>query len=660
VALALLVVGALGLVGLRAARDLEPRPPSELPEDLAGTDGFASSSRCQACHPGEYASWWESYHRRMTEPARPESFASSFEAEELRWEGRTYRVLRKDGVPHVDMPAFGTTGGPGDRWVLPVVMLTGSHNLQAYWIRPPLPPPPEGAHAAWKRACARCHDKGEAPDLDDEGWSADEVRGSFRDAHRVRVRPLERAPAGDAGIVLELTEDGDEPVDVEVDSASDAELGLAFAIRGQFAGRLAQFPFVYSVENKRWLHEESSFLQPVPEAEPVEPWGDRWSYGCDGCHATAPTYDLNRASAEVESGAVDLGIACESCHGPGEAHADRHRSPLSRWSAGAADIVNPAKLSPDRASMVCGQCHANLEEKPGVTGRFLPGEDLEARARVVQVPEGEPPAWLKKLLDEDEAALTATYWGDGTIRVAGRDYNGLRRSACATKGEMSCLSCHRMHGAPPDDQLAEGMRGDAACTGCHADVDAAAHSHHPASSSGARCMNCHMPHTTYGLLKAIRSHRVDSPTVEMSTKHGRPNACNLCHLDKSLGWTAAKLHEWYEQPAVVVEAGPLLGGAASVAWLLEGDAIVRAITAWHMRWPPALEASGGPEPFAPYLRAAYDDRYTAVRYQIAKSLELDIDFEQRATLPLEVAPELAAALRAAVAERKDPDVSIDE
>ena len=26
---------------------------------------------------------------------------------------------------------------------------------------------------------------------------------------------------------------------------------------------------------------------------------------------------------------------------------------------------------------------------------------------------------------------------------------------------------------------------------------------------------------------------------------GRPNACNLCHLDKTLGWTAQYLEQWY-------------------------------------------------------------------------------------------------------------------
>jgi hypothetical protein len=32
-----------------------------------------------------------------------------------------------------------------------------------------------------------------------------------------------------------------------------------------------------------------------------------------------------------------------------------------------------------------------------------------------------------------------------------------------------------------------------------------AHTHHASNSSGNECYNCHMPHTTYGVLSAIRS-----------------------------------------------------------------------------------------------------------------------------------------------------------
>ena len=47
-----------------------------------------------------------------------------------------------------------------------------------------------------------------------------------------------------------------------------------------------------------------------------------------------------------------------------------------------------------------------------------------------------------------------------------------------------------------------------ACLNCHAEIadDIPGHTHHKPDSSGSDCNNCHMPHTVYGLLSAIRSH----------------------------------------------------------------------------------------------------------------------------------------------------------
>src|SRR4029434_5840314 len=100
------------------------------------------------------------------------------------------------------------------------------------------------------------------------------------------------------------------------------------------------------------------------------------------------------------------------------------------------------------------------------------------------------------------------------------------------------------------DQLAERMDSNLACLQCHTKINVSQHTHHRTDSSGSSCYNCHMPHTVYGLMKAIRSHQIDSPNAANSLKTGRPNACNLCHLDKTLDWTARKLSEWYGQPAV--------------------------------------------------------------------------------------------------------------
>ena len=100
-----------------------------------------------------------------------------------------------------------------------------------------------------------------------------------------------------------------------------------------------------------------------------------------------------------------------------------------------------------------------------------------------------------------------------------------------------------------------------------------------------------MPHTTYGLLKAIRSHTVSSPSVARDDiQAGRPNACNLCHLDQTLQWTADQLQEGWAIPAPKLESSHKKV-AAGALWTLTGDASIRALTAWHFGWPEAQAAS---------------------------------------------------------------------
>jgi hypothetical protein len=127
-----------------------------------------------------------------------------------------------------------------------------------------------------------------------------------------------------------------------------------------------------------------------------------------------------------------------------------------------------------------------------------------------------------------------------------------------------------------------------------------------------------MPHTTYGLLRAMRSHRISVPRVQESLETGRPNACNLCHLDRTLAWTAEALQRWYgtEAPSLTSEQRTI---AASVLDVTRGEAGVRALTAWSMGWSAAQSASTS-DWMAPLLIELLDDEYPAIRYVAYHSL----------------------------------------
>ena len=206
-----------------------------------------------------------------------------------------------------------------------------------------------------------------------------------------------------------------------------------------------------------------------------------------------------------------------------------------------------------------------------------------------------------------------------SLRVAGREYTSLEQSGCFQRGEMSCLSCHQLHKAADDtrsdkdwanDQLKPSSYGNDACVQCHDQQQySTAHTHHLADSSGSTCYNCHMPHTAYGLLKAIRNHTISIPDLKLDLAADRPNACNQCHLDKTLKWTADHLKEWYsiDEPELDDEQSEI---AASILWLLKGNAANRALAAWAMGWSDAQAASGN-DWQSIYLAQLLNDPYLA-------------------------------------------------
>jgi predicted CXXCH cytochrome family protein len=374
------------------------------------------------------------------------------------------------------------------------------------------------------------------------------------------------------------------------------------------------FPFTYLFEQDRWVPRRTVFML---DPKPMK-WRQVWNVGCIDCHATAGQPQQRSDPTAFDTQVGELGIACEACHGPAAEHVRLNRDPRRRYELhllgkGDPSIVNPARLSSKRSAEVCGSCHsvhAALEEGdwPHTGTKFRPGAELETTMKILRRP-------------QSFEMRRSMFWSDGMIRVSGREYNGLIRTACFQKGEMSCLSCHSMHQSSPTNQLAKGMESNAACLPCHEKmaVNLEQHTHHAAGSSGSLCYNCHMPYTSYGLLKALRSHQISNPSVTASLQAGRPNACNLCHLDKTLAWTAQTLSKWYRIPREEVSEEDK-STAASILWLLKGDAGQRALLAWHMGWKPARDASGS-DWLAPYLATLLNDPYPSVRYIAARSLK---------------------------------------
>jgi hypothetical protein len=413
---------------------------------------------------------------------------------------------------------------------------------------------------------------------------------------------------------------------------------------------LGQLPAAYLIAENRWIPRRSAVLHPPGETLFSET--GHWNSTCIACHTTngRPEFDTPFGSQPIETQMVDtrvseFGIACEACHGPSTNHAAANRSPLRRYAShltgrGDPTTVLPTRLDPKRSSQVCGQCHGVWEFYDGAGERqansaglpYRPGDELTTTRFLAQPTRNLDAPTMRGLLEVDPGFVNDSFWPDGMVRVSGREYNGLIESPCFKdahdpKRTMSCFSCHTLHQPSGDsrpikewanDQLGSGMDGNKACAQCHEKLtgNLTAHTKHKADSEGSSCYNCHMPFTSYGLLKTIRSHQISSPSVASARATGRPTACNLCHLDKTLAWTREYLSQWYGQTPTALDE-PDVSSALLTA--LTGDAGQRAIIAQAMGWKPA-QAASGTDWMLPHLAQLLDDPYDAVRFIAGRSL----------------------------------------
>ena len=395
---------------------------------------------------------------------------------------------------------------------------------------------------------------------------------------------------------------------------------------------LGLVPVHYLKDENQWLPASATLLR--PHAEFSSDTG-RWNVRCIQCHTTHGRTRPDEIG--TDSQVVEFGISCEACHGPGKEHVELRRALSPSDVVDDNKILNPSHVDAKTASHICGLCHSytmakNLqteqeEQKKGF--RFRPGQKLTDSLTLVRKDDATR-AHLQTMGVQSEKHFDERFWSDGMVRVAGREFNGMIGSGCYERGELSCMSCHSMHQASDDtrspkewanQQLKYPADSDDACLQCHSreSYGSSRHTHHADESHGSRCVNCHMPFTTYGLLRALRSHQIESPRVATSLATGRPNGCNLCHLDKSLGWTAQQLSDWFSQPVPDLTADDREISAA-LRWAMSGDAGQRAVVGWNMGWAPA-QAASGTDWLPPALSQLMQDNYDVIRKIGYKSLQ---------------------------------------
>jgi len=257
-----------------------------------------------------------------------------------------------------------------------------------------------------------------------------------------------------------------------------------------------------------------------------------WNFMCADCHSINVRKNYDAASNTFKTAWSEITVGCEACHGPGSAHAawatTRPADPSMGLTVrlderrGIAWAIDPATGNASRDQPndrrteveVCAQCHA----------------------RRAQIAEGYVAG--KPFLDHYRPSLLAPglYYADGQQRDEVYIWGSYLQSKMHRAG-VTCSDCHEPHSG------ALRANANAVCAQCHlpARYDAPKHHFHKPDGKGSACVDCHMPATTYMVIDPRRDHSLRVPRPDQSVSLGIPNACTGCHADKDAAWAAAVL-----------------------------------------------------------------------------------------------------------------------
>jgi predicted CXXCH cytochrome family protein len=274
--------------------------------------------------------------------------------------------------------------------------------------------------------------------------------------------------------------------------------------------RLQVLRVSWNTLEKKWFH-----LPPPDVKERLAPHDDlhwtgiaqRWNNMCGDCHTTNYRKDYRTETQTYHTKFSEMDVSCEACHGPGSLHVQLAKSPSLFWDRKRGYALARLKDKDTNVEIeACAACHSRRRTvEPGMPGGAH-YDDYFAASLIT------PPV----------------YHADGQqTREEAYEYGSFLQSKMYHKG-IRCTDCHNPHTAKVK------YAGNQLCTSCHAHpaskYDTFNHHRHKEGSTGAKCVECHMPSTTYMECDARRDHSLRIPRPDLSVKLGMPNACTGCHI----------------------------------------------------------------------------------------------------------------------------------
>ncbi|MBB6095144.1 putative CXXCH cytochrome family protein [Povalibacter uvarum] len=469
-------------------------------------------------------------------------------------------------IPGSDLPGKSDASASPARRNTLIVAVIGAAAIGALlwaWTRQPArvvsqqpPASASGPHAAEaqyvdEQQCATCHADqaqrwhGSHHDLAMQEADATTVLGNFNDTaftkDGIRTRFFQR----DGRYWINTDGPDGKPTDYAVKYTFGVEPLQQYLLELD-RGRLQAFTVAWDTARRRWFHlypdERIDYRDELHWTKPSQ----NWNFMCAECHSTdlKKNYDAQTQTYKTTWKQIDVG--CQACHGPASRHLELVQEGASKTPSPSGSSLAPQASSPsgfpvdlaapDATSQIetCARCHSRRAVIWDEYRHAKPFLDTH----------------LPSLLD------TGLYFADGQIDGEVYEYGSFLQSKMHQKG-LRCSDCHDPH------SLQTRAPGNQLCTSCHntaspaarasidtsglkhKNYDTPAHHFHASGSPGSQCVDCHAPQRTYMVVDPRRDHSFRVPRPDLSQALGTPNACSMCHTQRSSQWAADAIAKWY-------------------------------------------------------------------------------------------------------------------
>jgi DmsE family decaheme c-type cytochrome len=193
---------------------------------------------------------------------------------------------------------------------------------------------------------------------------------------------------------------------------------------------------------------------------------------CLTCHDTANLHGTAHGNAKIP-GSPAADKACESCHGPGQAHVDDDAK---------GHILKFTKVPAREANEACMTCHNKSQHAMWDSSAHAARNLACVSCHSVHAPKSEQ-SQLRKASEIELCATCHKLQAQKQLRTSHMPVR---------EGKMTCSSCHNPHGSTNVKMLRVGNWVNETCTSCHAEKRGPFLWDH-APVRGA-CSTCHDPH----------------------------------------------------------------------------------------------------------------------------------------------------------------------